>query len=350
MILTVLGARPQFVKAAALSKALAQAGIPERIIHTGQHYDKNMSDVFFEQLGIPGISRNLNIGSGNHGAQTGKMLEEIEHEILSLPDLSAVLVYGDTNSTVAGALAASKLHIPVIHVEAGLRSYNKKMPEEINRVLTDHVSHLLFCSSEVGVKNLSFEGISENVYNVGDIMLDSVNSFLPFAKPPQDEQIQCIVNGGFHLMTIHRPANTNDQDKLQRIINGIARTDASVLWPVHPRNQASLASLDIPDNLRTCEPMPYFEMLYCLNACNKVFTDSGGLQKEAYWLKTPCITIRPETEWVETLHSNWNQLCDPTEQAIFECSNNHPDSNSWKPLYGDGSASTKIVNKIQSSL
>lgn len=347
MILTILGARPQFIKAAALSKSFIEHGIQERIIHTGQHYDYNMSDVFFKELDIPGIYKNLEIGSSNHGKQTGLMLAAIESEIVSLGNkLNAVLVFGDTNSTVAGALAAAKLHIPVIHVEAGLRSYNRKMPEEINRVMTDHLSDLLFCSSEIGVENLKKEGISVGVYNAGDIMQDSVNTFLPLAKEPNDSVIQSVVKDTFNLMTVHRPANTDNPTKLQGILDGIAKTGIKTIWPVHPRNKSQISNFRVPGNIVLTEPLSYFEMLFCLKNANQVLTDSGGLQKEAYWLKTPCITIRPETEWVETLHHCWNQLCDTESDSIYKCSKIQPDQGSWKNLYGNGTAGNQISEKI----
>lgn len=351
MILTILGARPQFIKAAALSNAFIKKGIQERIIHTGQHYDPKMSDIFFDELGIPGIYKNLDIGSGSHGSQTGQMLIEIEQEIIkSGNDLSAVLVFGDTNSTIAGALAAAKLHVPIVHVEAGLRSYNRKMPEEVNRVMTDHLSNFLFCSSEVGVNNLKDENITKGVYNVGDIMQDSVQTFLPMAKAPAYVELKEITSSQFNLMTIHRPANTDDMDKLQDILNGIGRTNIPTIWPVHPRNNAQLKQLEVPKNLVLTEPLSYFEMLYCLNAATRVFTDSGGLQKEAYWLKTPCITIRPQTEWVETLHNNWNQLCDPNPEAIEACSLALPSLDSWTPLYGEGNAGDRITKILSEKL
>jgi len=351
MILTILGARPQFIKAAALSNAFVKYNIEEKIIHTGQHYDPKMSDIFFDELGIPGIYKNLNIGSGNHGAQTGQMLIEIEQEIVQNREkLTALLVFGDTNSTIAGALAAAKLHVPIVHVEAGLRSFNRKMPEEVNRVMTDHLSDYLFCSSDVGVNNLKAENITQGVFDVGDIMQDSVQTFLPMAKPPSEHSLQEVVKNTFNLMTIHRPSNTDDLVKLQSILTGIGQTGTPTIWPVHPRNNAQLKKLTVPDNIILSEPLSYFEMLFCLHNATQVFTDSGGLQKEAYWLKTPCITIRPQTEWVETLHNNWNQLCEPTPEAIHSCASTLPEKTSWKPLYGNGNAGTQIANILSKNL
>ena len=351
MILTILGARPQFIKAAALSNSFREIGLEERIIHTGQHYDRNMSDVFFEELGIPGVYKNLQIGSGSHGAQTGQMLKEVEDEIFEIGDsLKALVVFGDTNSTIAGALAAAKLHVPIVHVEAGLRSYNRKMPEEVNRVLTDHLSNFLFCSSSVGVENLKKEGITRGVHDVGDIMQDSVNMFLPFAKEPADEVIKQVVKQPFNLMTVHRPANTDDGQKLQGILDGIGNTKVITIWPVHPRNNSQISKLNVPKNIVLTEPLSYFEMLYCLNKASQILTDSGGLQKEAYWLKTPCITIRPQTEWIETLHNNWNQLCEPNPKAIETSVAKVPTLASWTTLYRNGDAGNKIASTLQQEL
>ncbi len=348
MILTVVGARPQFIKAAALSLALKNLGINEQIIHTGQHYDEKMSKVFFEELGIPGVAKNLAVGSGQHGAQTGEMLAGIEEHInQNQSDIKALLVYGDTNSTLAGAITAAKLHIPIIHVEAGLRSFNRTMPEEINRVITDHISTYLFCSSREGVNHLKNEGITKNVFNVGDIMYDAVKSFLPYAKAPQEIKSN---SARYNLITIHRPSNTDDIQRLQTILTGIGKIEESCYWPVHPRNKATLNQLVLPKNLVLCEPFSYFEMLYAIKNSVKVITDSGGLQKEAYWLKKPCITIRPQTEWIETLDNNWNQLCDGSTDSIVNCYQNDPIENTWKSIYGEGNASTLIAGTIKTSL
>lgn len=348
MILTILGARPQFIKAAALSKALINENITEKIVHTGQHYDPKMSDIFFNELNIPGVAKNLHIGSNNHGTQTGEMLIALEKFIISHShEIDAILVFGDTNSTLAGALVASKLHIPVIHVEAGLRSFNKSMPEEINRIVTDHISSMLFCSSNEGIEQLKKEGITENVFDVGDIMYDAVQSFLPFAKPPQHKNLVGIFDKQYNLITIHRPTNTDNTQKLQEILYAIESIKDKCIWPVHPRNKVALAKLNIPQNLILCEPFSYFEMLYSLSNCNKVITDSGGLQKEAYWIKKPCITIRPQTEWIETLQNNWNQLCLGTIEDLNSCYYTEPPTDSWKPLYGDGTASEKIAHELK---
>jgi UDP-GlcNAc3NAcA epimerase len=347
MILTIIGARPQFIKAAALSKAMKTAGLEERIIHTGQHYDYKMSEVFFEELAIPGVALNLEIGSGNHGEQTGKMLMEIENYVLQHKEyIDSILVYGDTNSTLAGALVGAKLHIPVIHVESGLRSFNRQMPEEVNRVMTDHLSDVLFCSSLEGEKQLTKEGITKNVHVVGDVMQDALYSFLPSAKKP-DGLAADFFTKSFGLLTIHRPSNTDDIVHLQQIMNGIKRCHIPFIWPIHPRNRKNLEVIEIPVNLRIVDPLSYFEMLFTLSYCSRVITDSGGLQKEAYWLKKPCITVRPQTEWVETLHNNWNQLCDANAEHIELAINTTPNPESWIALYGKGDACKNIVEVLK---
>lgn len=351
MIVTILGARPQFIKAAALSREFICNGIEERIVHTGQHYDPRMSDVFFEELGIPKVEHNLHIGSANHGIQTGKMMIAIENYLRTLNSkITAVLVYGDTNSTLAGAIVAAKMHIPVIHVEAGLRSFNRDMPEEINRILTDHIAQLLFCSSETGQNQLAFEGITKNVHVVGDIMQDAVNLFLPMARMPLFKNSKVLLTGKFNLITIHRPANTDNEFELQEILNGIGDLPILNVWPIHPRSNKILSTLKVPDNIIFCEPFSYFEMLYMLSHCEKVITDSGGLQKEAYWLKKPCLTIRPQTEWIETLHNNWNQLCNPNRSEIASLYRKEPKRNSWIQLYGDGNSRKKILGVIKELL
>lgn len=346
-IVTILGARPQFVKAAVVSKALSNKGIVETIIHTGQHYDHAMSGVFWDELGIPAPKINLQVGSGSHGKQTASMLEQIEQYLIeNLQSIDALMVYGDTNSTIAGALAAAKLHIPVIHVEAGLRSFNREMPEEVNRVLTDHISNLLFCSSEVGVNQLKTEGISKGVYNVGDVMFDALLTFSSIAKQKTSiEQILPFPLQNFALATIHRPSNTDNPDNLHSILSAFEQMELPIIWPVHPRNKSRLAELNLPKNLILLEPQPYFNMLVLLDHATLVLTDSGGLQKEAYWKGKPCITLREETEWVETLESGWNQLTGASTEKICTAFKKKP-SAEWKPIYGDGKASEKIAGFI----
>jgi UDP-GlcNAc3NAcA epimerase len=349
VIVTVIGARPQFIKAAVLSKELKAQGKKEVIIHTGQHYDYKMSEVFFTELGLPGADINLNVGSGSHATQTSEILTGIEKYLLEhLKEISHVLLYGDTNSTLAGALAAAKLNIPIIHVEAGLRSYNMTMPEEINRVMTDHISSLLFCSSSVGVENLKKEGITHGVHVSGDIMLDAFNLFS--AKAAEKVKINQIlpekVATEYYLLTIHRPVNTDRKENLSIILDALKNVNTNIVWPVHPRNCDMIPNLKVPSNVFIFEPFSYFEMMVVLNGAKKIITDSGGLQKEAYWAKKPCITIRTETEWIETLHDNWNILAAVEHNNILKALNAQTDSSTWCELYGDGDAGRKIANII----
>lgn len=314
-ILTVVGARPQFVKAAPLAKAASDAGIEEIILHTGQHYDYNMSEVFFQELSIPRPKYNLEIAGGTHGLMTGRMLEGIEKILLDeQPDI--LLVYGDTNSTLAGALAATKLHIPVAHVEAGLRSWNRKMPEEVNRILTDHISSFLFCSSSVSQNNLSNEGIDEHVYIVGDIMADAnrlASEVVGKATSKYFDSLFADVSLGekYCLLTIHRAESTDNRDLLSDLVEQINKFDSMpVIFPIHPRTKSKLKKyqLDLADHVFQIDPVGYLEMTALLMHCDRVATDSGGLQKEAYWMNKPCVTLRTETEWVETVDEKCNVL------------------------------------------
>lgn len=343
MILTLIGARPQFVKAAVVSKAFLENAIPETIVHSGQHYDEKMSKVFWDELGIPQPAFNLHAGSGSHAVQTAKMMTGLEEIIKGLPEQPrAVLLYGDTNTTVAGSLVASKLHIPVIHVEAGLRSFNRNMPEEINRVVTDHLSDLLFCPSDSAVAQLAREGITEGVHNVGDVMYDAFLTFFALAQKLGQYPLQ--MEEPFTLLTLHRPANTDDPGRLLGILEELSGLSSKVVWPVHPRNQEHLKSLQIPDNLIITQPFSYLEMLLVLNNCTNVITDSGGLQKEAYWAKKPCLTLRTETEWVETLEGGWNTLVSIEE--LSQKFGTIPFSD-WQPLYGTGNAARFIAETIK---
>ena len=353
MIITVIGARPQFIKAAVLSNEFKRQGVKEEIIHTGQHYDYKMSEVFFEELELPGASINLNIGSGSHGVQTAEMLIGIEKVLLEKKNnISAMLLYGDTNSTLAGALAASKLNIPIIHVEAGLRSFNRTMPEEINRVATDHLSQLLFCSSDEGKLQLEKEGITNGVYDTGDIMLDAFNIYSAIAekKMKLNEILSPEIINNYCLLTIHRPANTNSDLNMQEILSALGKLPYAFVWPIHPRNKLKLNKFEIPVNVHLFEPFSYFEMMVILKGAKKVITDSGGLQKEAYWAKKPCITIRPETEWVETLHHNWNILAAPDHNEILNAASLMTDTATWQSLYGDGNAAMKMTKIIREKL
>ena len=322
-IATVLGARPQFIKAAPVSRALAavNGGNPlhEVLIHTGQHYDDQMSQVFFHQLGLPDPNYNLGVGSGSHGQQTGAMLAAIEAVLLQeRPDY--VLVYGDTNSTLAGALAAAKLHIPLAHVEAGLRSFNRRMPEEINRIMADHVSDMLFVPTETAVANLQREGITNNVFLVGDVMQDAVADHAALAaEQSKILEILSIRPKHFLLATIHRAENTDSPARLGRILAALAALaqEHVIVWPVHPRARKCLHESAFPSNLRLIEPAAYFDMLVLERNAAVILTDSGGVQKEARWLQVPCVTLRDETEWVETLRDGWNQLAGSDIELIL---------------------------------
>ncbi len=332
---TILGARPQFIKAAAFSRALQKhPEIKEVIIHTGQHFDINMSEVFFKELSIPKPQYFLNINSGSHGQITGRMIEGVESILLNdKPD--AVLVYGDTNSTLAGALAASKLHIPVIHIESGLRSFNKKMPEEINRILTDHVSSYLFCPTQTSVDNLKKEGIEKGVYHVGDIMYDATLYSINYIK----NNFSYIQNKlsylpeKFIFMTIHRAESTINEKVFKKIINyalNFAKNyNLQIVFPIHPRTRYLIDQKQLDELFLILDPLSYLETQYCLNKASFVLTDSGGLQKEAYFHKVACVTLRSETEWVETINHGWNRLWiindylprrEITEYGIGNCS------------------------------
>lgn len=344
-ILTVVGARPQFIKAHPVSLALREAGITEFLLHTGQHYDERMSGCFFTELGLRAPDLNLNVGSGSHGEQTAAMLTGIERSLLEQkPDW--VLVYGDTNSTLAGALAAAKLHIPIAHVEAGLRSFNRRMPEEVNRVLTDHASTLLFCPAEAAAANLHKEGIQSGVHVVGDVMADALFSFLPRATA----QSRILDTHGLRprsylLCTIHRAENTVNHTDLRRLFTGLAGLGRPVLIPLHPRTRTLLeASGRLPacENLRFTEPLGYLDMLQATANAHTVVTDSGGLQKEAYWLGVQCVTLREETEWTETLEHGWNQLTGTDLERITKAIG-RPPAQTHPALYGTGSAAPAIA-------
>ncbi|WP_193370327.1 non-hydrolyzing UDP-N-acetylglucosamine 2-epimerase [Pelagibius marinus] len=311
-LVTVIGARPQFIKAAAVSRAVArQDGIAEVMVHTGQHFDTNMSEIFFEELGIPAPDHHLDIAGGSHGEMTGRMLAAIEAILIEeKPDW--VLVYGDTNSTLAGALAAAKLHIPVAHVEAGLRSFNRRMPEEINRVLTDHVSARLYCPTTAAVKNLADEGIREGVMHVGDVMYDATLDARGRARSGSDILVRLGVEPGrYSLATVHRAENTDDAASLRAVIAHLEKValERTVILPLHPRTAQASARFGISlEALKVIEPVGYLDMSALLDGCADVHTDSGGVQKEAYFHGKPCVTLRGETEWVETVEAGWNRL------------------------------------------
>lgn len=349
-IVTIVGARPQFIKAATVSRSFAKNGVHEVLVHTGQHYDADMSDVFFEQMEIPRPAYHLGVGGGRHGAMTGRQLEKIEDVLLAeQPDW--LLVYGDTNSTLAGALAAAKLHIPVAHVEAGLRSFNRRMPEEINRVLTDHVSTLLFAPTDAAIGNLAREGITgDRVRRVGDVMFDATLFYKPKARKPDWFDDLGIDGAGFVLCTIHRAENTDDAARLKGIMEGLAAFGKPVVLPLHPRTRGALeaSGIPVPANVRIVPPVGYLEMTWLEMQCNAIATDSGGVQKEAYFHGKPCVTMRDETEWVELVDAGANILvgCDPGKiQAALADSGAAPFG---EGLYGDGQAAWQIVNALLS--
>ncbi len=338
-ILAIIGARPQFIKHAPVEIA-AQGKMDIVSIHTGQHYDDNMSQVFFDQLKMTTPKYQLNIGSHSHGIQTGRMMASMEPIVIEeKPD--AILVYGDTNSTLAGALVGAKLHIPIIHVEAGLRSFNRQMPEEINRVLTDHTASLLFVPTDQGIKNLEKEGIKENVYRVGDVMCDMVLLAL------KRQLIRQTENGSPYLYaTIHRPYNTDDPNRLRYVLNALNNLHYPVKLALHPRTKNRMKTLGIPETLfkdiQFLPPVSYFEnVAYQANA-QAVLTDSGGMQKEAYILKKKCITIRKETEWLETLQHGWNALAFEDLSILSGLIERQPGDH-YAETYGNGKASEEIV-------
>ena len=349
-IITIIGARPQFIKAAALSREIAKYdNIEEIIVHTGQHFDANMSDIFFEQMSIPKPHYNLDINGLRHGAMTGQMLEKIE-EVLIKEKPDWVLIYGDTNSTIAGALAAKKLHINVAHVEAGLRSFNMDMPEEINRILTDRISDILFCPTETAVNNLMKEGynnINCKIVKSGDIMQDAA---IFYSKKEQKPNIE--IPNEFILATIHRAENTDDANRLGAILdalNEIAKETAIIL-PLHPRTAKIIQNSEFKiQNLKIIEPVGYLEMVYMLNRCRLVMTDSGGLQKEAFFFSKPCMTMRDETEWVELIENNFNVLVGADKFKIIDTFKNHKfNLNFDVDLYGNGVAAKKIIETLES--
>ena len=352
-ILTVIGARPQFIKASVVSKAIQNSTIlDEKIIHTGQHFDANMSNIFFDQLGIPKPHYQLDINSGSHGSMTGRMLEKIEKICLAeQPD--RLMVYGDTNSTLAGALAAAKLHIPVAHIEAGLRSFNMQMPEEINRILTDQVSDILFCPTDTAVSNLKNEGFDTKpvkVLNVGDVMQDS--SLFFSERAIKGSSLVDVPNEGFIVATLHRAENTDDANRLKSIIealNYIHEHIRPVVLPLHPRTQKVVKSLGLELKISVLEPVGYLEMIWLLKHCDAVVSDSGGVQKEAFFFKKPCVTMRDQTEWVELIDHGVNVLAGADTQKIIQCTEAMLGKVIEDPLslYGGGYASQNIVNVLE---
>lgn len=348
-LLTVIGARPQFIKAAVVSRALAvhHPNVREILVHTGQHYDANMSDVFFEELDIPKPDHHLGIGGGSHGRNTGRMLEALD-DLMARERPDWVLVYGDTDSTLAGALAAAKLHIPVAHIEAGLRSFNRRMPEEINRVLTDHVADLLFAPTELARSNLRHEGIPEaKIHVVGDVMYDAALYYKGRARKPQ--WFDALGVESFALCTIHRAENTDDPLRLRGILDGLARAGTAIVLPLHPRTRKQMAEfgLDLPRNVLVVDPVGYLEMVWLEKNSRVVITDSGGVQKEAYFHGKPCVTLRDETEWVELVEEGANVLVGADADriaAMVSSATNRREENVG--LYGDGDSARGILGKL----
>ena len=347
-ILTILGARPQFIKAGSVSREIARhSSIKEVIVHTGQHYDQNMSDVFFDQMKIPKPNYNLKINGLSHGAMTGQMIEEIE-KILIKENPDWVLVYGDTNSTLAGAIAASKLHIKIAHIEAGLRSFNMNMPEEVNRILTDRVSTVLFCPTNAALSNLEREGYGNfncEIIKSGDVMQDGAIFYKKIDRKPKME-----IKNNFVLSTIHRAENTDDIDRLRSIIEALNKIaeQQQIILPLHPRTRKVLKDNKIETKVTLIDPVGYLEMVWLINNCSLVMTDSGGLQKEAFFFEKHCLTLRDETEWVELVENKYNVLVGANKEAILKAYSNIGglNLNFNMDLYGKGKASENIINKI----
>ena len=356
-ILTILGARPQLIKAASVSRVIKKSGMKEKIVHTGQHFDKNMSDIFIKEMGIPNPDYNLEINSLKHGAMTGRMIEKIE-EVVLIENPDFVIVYGDTNSTLAGAIAAKKLHKKLANIEAGLRSFNMKMPEEINRIVTDRISDYLFCPTEVAIKNLVSEGFknfNSKIYNAGDVMYDAALYYSRFSREKSSIISDLKLNNrDFILCTIHREENTDNIGNLRSIVNALnnINKETLIILPLHPRTRNVLSKNKIKLAFNPIEPVGYFDIIELLKHCGLVITDSGGMQKEAYFFSKYCITLREETEWTELVESKVNFLAGADKNNIQSCYNKIPGikKNFSYKLYGDGNASEKIVNLLDSNL
>lgn len=354
-IITVVGARPQFIKASAISRCIRQEycqQMTEIMIHTGQHFDANMSDIFFEDLEIPKPKYHLNIAGGHHGAMTGRMMEGIEEVVMTeKPDM--LLVYGDTNSTLAGALVASKLHIPIAHVEAGLRSFNRRMPEEVNRVMTDHVSTYLFCPTTLAVENLKLEGITRGVHQVGDVMYDVALYFASKAKSQSSilEKLN-LLEKNYVLVTCHRAENTDDKTRLENILKALTviAKDSKVVFPMHPRTLKYIEVYQLKHYLQSIcvvEPLPYLDLVALQQSAKLILTDSGGVQKEAFFYQVPCITMRDETEWVETVELGWNRLVGADTDKMLQALTCAQHRIQGIYPYGKGDASNIILNHLR---
>jgi UDP-N-acetylglucosamine 2-epimerase (non-hydrolysing) len=348
-IVSIVGARPQFIKCAPVSAELRKEH-EEILVHTGQHYDPEMSDIFFDDLQIPRPDYHLDVGSGPHGKQTAAILERVETVLLKeLPEL--VLVYGDTNSTLAGALAAAKLHQPVAHVEAGLRSFDRTMPEEINRVVTDHVSDLLLCPTRTAQDNLAKEGVVRGVFLVGDVMVDALrhNAGIAAKKSHIISELG-LRKGDYYVATVHRPGNTDDRNHLTAIMEAFGESGKTVVFPVHPRTKKYLREYGLYDslsgNIRCIDPLGYIDMLHLMHHAKKILTDSGGIQKEAYVLGIPCITMRENTEWIETLAGGWNVLVGADKQKILAAMTTEIRTGTDNTVFGKGDAAARIARVI----
>ena len=347
-IASIVGARPNFIKLAPVSREIRKE-FDEKVIHTGQHYDYAMNKIFFDELAIPEPDYHLEVGSGTHGYQTGEMLKRIEEILLKEhPDIA--LVFGDTNTTLAGAIAAAKAHIPVAHVESGLRSFDRRMPEEINRVLTDHCSDILFCPTDVAVENLRKEGVTRGVYRTGDVMVDAIKEHVKMAGIKSDILNELgISSKEYFLATLHRAENTDDPATLKRLVRTFSEIEGLVL-PCHPRTEKYLKSYGLWDTLnervRVIKPVGYFDMLMLEMGAAKILTDSGGVQKEAYILGIPCITLRNSTEWVETVSAGWNVLAGSEKESILRALRELKPVSKQRNVYGDGDASAQIRERL----
>lgn len=343
-IISVVGARPEFIQATPVSRALRKHH-HEILVHTGQHYDYKMSQTFFDELGIPAPGHNLEVGSGSHAGQTAEILVRFEEIVLKeQPDV--VIVRGDTNSTLAGALVASKLRIPTVHIEAGERSFDRRMPEEINRLVADQLSSAYFCVSQTAVRQLASEGIAKNVFWVGDVMLDANLANRPLARKKSTVLSDLgLAPASYSLVTVHRAANTDDPARLTNIVRALSRVGETVVFPVHPRTRGALAKLDeqFGDNVRLIEPVGYYDMMVLEENARLIATDSGGVQREAYFMQKPCLTLRDETEWTETVTAGWNKLVGVDVDMIVHEWNSFAPPSAQPPIFGDGTAGEKIA-------
>lgn len=350
-VLSVVGARPQFIKAAPVCRAL-RAAHEEVLVHSGQHYDYEMSDAFFERLGITKPDFNLAVGAGSRGRQTGEMIGALEELFIEqCPDV--VLVYGDTDTTLAAGLAAAKAHVPVAHVEAGMRAYDRMVPEELNRVLVDHLSEVLFCATRSAVNNLAAEGISHGVHLVGDVMLDTARFFSEDTDGAEELSQFGVAAGEYYLATVQRGGTSDSRSRLESVIRAFGRLGKSVVWALHPRTRKNIeafgldAALAAASNVRVVPPVSYAESVALLKNASALLTDSGGMQKEAYFFGVPCVTLRDETEWIETVESGWNRLAGTDEATIVEAVEGITVPTSRPDVYGDGQAAAAIVSALE---